>query len=289
VLTNNYCEEITNHSQKRVLLGVGVSATSHDELLQTCRRWVDQKRRNSGEEQAHCICFLSVHSIMTAYHDHDIRSLLNRVDIAATDGMPLVWALRSFGVENQQRVYGPDAMLKVCAQAAELGHPIFLYGGTEESLLSLSRDLHARFPRLEIVGAIAPPFRQLTKEEDERYIQQILTSGAEIVFVGIGMPKQEQWMANHRSRLPGAVILAVGAAFDFHAGRTKQAPLWMQRAGLEWLFRLMIEPRRLWRRYLLINPPFLLLWTLQLIKLLRYPVPERAQQRASGDHKEPSY
>ena len=220
---------------------------------------------------------------MTAYRDHDILSLLNRVDIAATDGMPLVWALRSFGVENQQRVYGPDAMLKVCAQAEKLGHRIFLYGGTQDSLLSLDRALHTQFPKLEIAGAIAPPFRQLTEEEDECYVRQILASGAEIVFIGIGMPKQEQWMENHRSRLPETVILAVGAAFDFHAGWTKQAPLWMQRAGLEWLFRLMIEPRRLWRRYILINPPFLLLWMLQLTKLLRYPVPEQVQQCASGE------
>jgi N-acetylglucosaminyldiphosphoundecaprenol N-acetyl-beta-D-mannosaminyltransferase len=274
VPTNNDCEKITNRSPKRDLLGVGVSAICYGELLQACRQWIGQKRYRSDAGQAHCVCFLSVHSIMTAYRDHSIRSLLNRVDIAATDGMPLVWALRSFGVKSQQRVYGPDAMLAVCAQAAELGHRIFLYGGTQESLLSLERALHARFPNLNIVGAIAPPFRRLTEKEDECYIQQILTSGAEIVFVGIGMPKQEQWMINHKSRLPGIVILAVGAAFDFHARRTKQAPLWMQKAGLEWFFRLIVEPRRLWRRYLLINPPFLLLWMLQLTKLLRYPVSE---------------
>jgi N-acetylglucosaminyldiphosphoundecaprenol N-acetyl-beta-D-mannosaminyltransferase len=207
---------------------------------------------------------------MTGVFDPDVRTALNSADIAATDGMPLAWALQSLGAKGQRRVYGPDLMLALCGQAARLGHRIFLYGGRNETLAILCSRLNARFPSLEIAGAYAPPFRPLTPNEDHACVKRILASDADIVFVGLGAPKQEQWMAEHRSRLPGIVMLGVGAAFDFHAGRVRQAPRWMQGYGLEWLFRLYVEPARLWRRYVLLNPLFLAMWALQTMGVLSY-------------------
>jgi exopolysaccharide biosynthesis WecB/TagA/CpsF family protein len=245
--------------KKRSVVGVGVSATSYGEVLTLCRRWIE-----NDDPNAHMIAHLNVHSVMTAAFDPALRSVLNAADIATPDGMPLAWALRSLGIRRQPRVYGPDLMLALCEQAAKLGHRIFLYGGRGEVLQILSRNLTARFPGLQIVDACAPPFRPLTIEEDHVIVRRIRDSEADIVFVGIGAPKQEQWMHSHKEKLPGVVMLGVGAAFDFHAGRIKQAPPWMQRAGLEWCFRFMMEPRRLWKRYML-NPLFLIMWLLQLI------------------------
>ncbi len=224
-----------------------------------CRRWIE-----TGDPSAHTIAHLNVHSVMTAAFDPALRAVLNAADIATPDGMPLAWALRSLGIRRQPRVYGPDLMLALCEQAARLGHRIFLYGGRGEVLQILSRNLTARFPGLQIADAYAPPFRPLTIEEDHAIVRRIRDSEADIVFVGIGAPKQEQWMHSHKETLPGVVMLGVGAAFDFHAGRVKQAPPWMQRSGLEWSFRLMMEPGRLWKRYML-NPLFLIMWLLQLI------------------------
>jgi N-acetylglucosaminyldiphosphoundecaprenol N-acetyl-beta-D-mannosaminyltransferase len=153
-------------------------------------------------------------------------------------------------------------MLTLCEQAASLGQSIFLYGGREGVLEVLQRNLTKRFPRLRIAGAYAPPFRPLTPEEDYLCVQRMLNSGAELVFIGIGTPKQDRWMFEHAGKLPGVVMLGVGAAFDFHAGQVRQAPAWMQRRGLEWFFRLLMEPRRLWKRYML-NPLFLLMWGLE--------------------------
>jgi len=207
---------------------------------------------------------------MTAVTDRGVRQVLNGADLATPDGMPLVWAMRSFGARAQQRVYGPSLMLALCRQAAEAGHRIFLYGGRPERLEELCQKLRERFPELQIVGSYAPPFRPLTAEEDRAVVQEILASGADLVFVGISSPKQDRWMAEHRTKLPGLVMFGVGAAFDFHAGRVKQAPSWMQRAGLEWLFRLLAEPTRLWKRYLLVTPWFLPLWALQKAGILKY-------------------
>ena len=215
------------------------------------------------------ICVTSVHGIMLARRDPRLRAILNQADIATPDGMPVVWALRSFGHAAQTRVYGPTLMLRLCTQAVRERHRIFLYGGRPETLYDLRRKLLDHFPGLSIVGAYSPPFRPLTSEEDENIVQAISESNADIVFVGISTPKQEQWMSQHHTRIPGAVMIGVGAAFDFHAGRVRQAPNWMQRHGLEWVFRLLMEPQRLWRRYLLQTPFFLPLWALQRAGLLR--------------------
>jgi len=242
---------------KHMLMGVGVSPTRYQEILSLCRYWI-QNPATHGRS----IAFLTVHSVMTAVFDPSYRAILNSVDISATDGVPLVWALRSFGFLKQERVYGPDLMLALCEQAARLGHQIFLYGGREEMLEVLQRNLTKRFTGLNIVDAYAPPFRPLTPEEDRACIGRIVDSGAKLVFVGIGTPKQDRWMCEHAAKLPGTIMLGVGAAFDWHAGRVRQAPAWMQRRGLEWFFRLLMEPRRLWKRYML-NPLFLVMWGLE--------------------------
>lgn len=256
---------------KQTIVGVNVSATSYDEVLGYCREWIEA--RPAVPPPAKYICVTSVHGVMTAHEDAGLQKIFNQADIATPDGMPLVWALRSFGYRAQQRVYGPTLMLRLCEQAAARGHRVFLYGGREETLPVLRARLLERFPRLCIAGEYSPPFRSLTVEEDERVTGMIRASQADLVFVGISTPKQEKWMFAHRSSLPGSVMLGVGAAFDFHAGRVRQAPEWVQRAGLEWLFRLTMEPARLWRRYLLTTPRFLPLWALQKAGVLRFAQP----------------
>jgi N-acetylglucosaminyldiphosphoundecaprenol N-acetyl-beta-D-mannosaminyltransferase len=252
---------------KEVVLGVGVSATSYDEVVDTCSKWTAEG--NGGKY----ICVTSVHGVVTAMFDPNLKQILNGADIVTPDGMPIVWALRSFGRKTQQRVYGPNLMLALCRQSAQSGAGVFLYGGRPEVLGALAERLAGRIPGLRIVGMYSPPFRPLTPEEDADITAKIQDSGASLVFVGISTPKQERWMAEHASRFPAAVMVGVGAAFDFHAGRVRQAPAWMQKAGLEWFFRLSMEPARLWKRYLLVTPLFLPMWALQKIGILRYSTP----------------
>jgi N-acetylglucosaminyldiphosphoundecaprenol N-acetyl-beta-D-mannosaminyltransferase len=256
--------------EKQAVLGVGISATHYDEVCGLAREWIQQARETHRVPgPGRYVCVTSVHGIMTARSDRAFRHILNEADVATPDGMPVVWAMRSFGRTQQSRVYGPTLMLKMCEQAATLGHRIFLYGARPDTLEKLRHKLVKRFPTLQIAGMYSPPFRLLTPEEDAVMTQRIRASGAALVLVGISTPKQENWMFAHRTTLPGVVMLGVGAAFDFHAGRISQAPPWMQRNGLEWLYRLLMEPRRLWRRYLLETPLFLPLWFLQLFGLLR--------------------
>lgn len=236
----------------RFILGMRVDATSYARATDQIVQW-------SRENQGRMVVAANVHVTMEAYDDPRFRAIINNADLVTPDGVPLVWALRALGVSGAERVYGPDLTLHVCAAAAEQGIPIALYGGTEASLADFVEVLQDRFPGIQIVGCIAPPFRPLTPEEDAAYTEQLVASGARILFVGIGCPKQEKWIADHLDRIP-AVMLGVGAAFDFHSGRVRQAPAWMQRMGLEWFFRLMMEPRRLWRRYAKHNPRFLLLF-----------------------------
>jgi len=168
------------------------------------------------------------------------------------------------------RVYGPDLMLALCEESKEKGYRHFFYGGAEGVADELAASLTERYPGLQVAGTYSPPFRPLTEDEDQQVVDLINRSGADIVWVGLGTPKQDFWVADHVGRLEAPVLLAVGAAFDFHSGRKRQAPRWMQRAGLEWLFRLLTEPRRLWYRYLVLNPLFIALVTLQLLGLRRY-------------------
>ncbi len=217
---------------------------------------------HAGENRT--VSLACVNNVMESYFHPEFRELMNSCDMVTSDGQPLAWALRLLGIEGATRVYGPDLTLWVCEAAAREGVPIGLYGGTPESLQSFVNFLQQRYPGIRVACRIAPPFRPLTTEEDAEYTRQIVDSGARILFVGIGCPKQETWMVQHRARIP-ATILSVGAAFDFHSGRVVQAPRWMMKIGLEWLFRLLVEPRRLWRRYIFRNPAFIALFTWQLL------------------------
>lgn len=202
------------------------------------------------------VCICNVHSVVTASQDGVFSSALASADMATPDGAPVAWMLRKQGHVRQERINGPDLMWRYCEDAAKRAEPMFLYGGSEETLALLQDRLLRAFPGLDIVGAISPPFRRLTSEEEEVNISAINSSGARVVWVSLGCPKQELWMASHRGKIK-AVMIGVGAAFDYHAGTIKRAPLWMQRNGLEWLYRLCSEPRRLWKRYCVTNTLFL--------------------------------
>jgi N-acetylglucosaminyldiphosphoundecaprenol N-acetyl-beta-D-mannosaminyltransferase len=243
----------------RFVLGMRVDATSYEDAARSVVRWADEGR-------AAYVCAATVHMTMEAFDSAAYRRAVNGADLVTPDGMPLVWALKGLGARNASQVRGTDLMAHVVRRAAREGVPIGLYGGTPESLETLIRVLRARYPGAQIVCWIAPPFRPLTSEEDETITQEIVASGARILFVGLGCPKQERWMAAHKGRIPAA-MLGVGAAFDFHAGRVRQAPHWMRTAGLEWAFRLLMEPRRLWKRYAKHNPRFVALFLLQILGL----------------------
>jgi N-acetylglucosaminyldiphosphoundecaprenol N-acetyl-beta-D-mannosaminyltransferase len=203
------------------------------------------------------LCVAATHTVMAAADDPRLRAAVRAADFTVPDGQPLVWALRLLGHQVGDRVYGPDLMDRACARAARTGQRFYLYGGRNPGALAqLARVLRLRHPGLQIVGGHAPPFRELTDAEEDAIAADIRRSGADVVWVGIGVPKQEKWMARMRPRVAAPVLVGVGAAFDFHAGLVPQAPGWMQRLGLEWVFRLAHEPRRLWRRYLRYNPRF---------------------------------
>jgi N-acetylglucosaminyldiphosphoundecaprenol N-acetyl-beta-D-mannosaminyltransferase len=249
---------MTTRLQQHGILGTRVDATSYEDATERIIRWAQAR-------ESRAVAAANVHVVMEGHDDPDFQTVLNTVDLVTPDGMPLVWTLRRLGLRDQTRVYGPNLTLCVCEAASKEKVPVGIYGGSPEALEALQRNYRERFPELQIAYAHSPPFRPLTSEEDEAVVQAINESGARIVFVGLGCPKQERWVAEHRGRVE-AVMMAVGAAFDFHSGRVKQAPRWMQRAGFEWLFRLLVEPRRLWRRYFKHNPRFLWLVLQQLLK-----------------------
>lgn len=231
------------------ILGVGVSAINMDMALDTIDQWITTR-------QGHYICVTGVHGVIESQSDDKLRRILNQAGLVTPDGMPLVWVSRLRHQRHVSRVYGPDLMAEVCAQSDSKGHRHFLYGGAAGVPERLAQELRRKIPSIQIVGTYSPPFRSLTPEEDEAIIQEINESEADIVWVGLSTPKQEYWMAAHAGRLNAPVLVGVGAAFDFLAGLKTQAPRWMQRSGLEWLFRLVTEPRRLWRRYFKIVPLF---------------------------------
>jgi len=207
---------------------------------------------------------------MESQRDEELRRIHNRAGLVTPDGMPLVWLSRLQSFHHVERVYGPDLMLALCERSVAKGYRHFFYGGAEGVPEQLASVLQKRFPGLQVAGTFSPPFRPLTADEDDRIVQMINAAAPDIVWVGLSTPKQERWMAGHRERLTAPVLIGVGAAFDFLTGRKPQAPRWMQRAGLEWLFRLLTEPRRLWRRYLINNPLFVALVVLQALGVRRY-------------------
>jgi N-acetylglucosaminyldiphosphoundecaprenol N-acetyl-beta-D-mannosaminyltransferase len=214
------------------------------------------------------ICLANVHMLMEAHDSPDFARIVNDADLVLPDGMPLVWMMRLKGARNQQRVYGPTFMLYVLDLAARENIPVGFYGGAPQVLDLLVERMKERYNGLNVAYSYSPPFRELNRQETDEIADAINQTGARILFVGLGCPKQEIWMAEHRGKIR-AVMLGVGAAFDFHAGVKSQAPSWMQPLGLEWLFRLLTEPRRLWRRYLHHNPRFVFLAIADLLGFYR--------------------
>ncbi|MES2537315.1 MAG: WecB/TagA/CpsF family glycosyltransferase [Pseudomonadota bacterium] len=210
------------------------------------------------------VCICNVHSVVTTTGDPAFRNVINGADMATPDGAPIAWALRRFGFAAQERINGPDLMWRYLEQAERLGQQPFFYGSSHDTLRKLRDAVAWRFPRLQVAGTCSPPFRPLSASEDEAQVEMINQSGAHVVFVGLGCPKQETWMAAHRGRIH-AVMIGVGAAFDYHAGTLKRAPLWWQRHGLEWLYRLGSDPRRLLRRYMVTNTLFIIGFSRQLV------------------------
>lgn len=232
------------------LLNTHIDAITWPDALALIGQWAHERKSSY-------VCISNVHVLMSAAADEDFRRVINEADLATPDGMPLAWSLRARGFARQERINGPDLMWKYCERAAANGSRIYLYGSTPLTLQRLSARLRKAFPALKIAGIYSPPFRALTPEEDAKIVADINRSGAGVVFVGLGCPKQELWMAAHRGAID-AVMIGVGAAFDYHAGTLRRAPLWMQRRGLEWLHRLASDPRRLWRRYVVTNTLFVL-------------------------------
>lgn len=241
------------------ILGTKIAVSSYAETAATCVQWAKR-----GESRT--VVFANVHVVMEANDNAVLASRLHNTDMVNPDGVPLVWALKAVGERRASRVYGPDATLVILREAEKAGIPVGFYGGSEEALNKLIASVKARFPDLQIVFTMSPPFRAMSAEEDDAVVQQIVASGARMLFVGLGCPKQEHWVAEHRGRIP-AVLLAVGAAFDFIAGTKPQAPRWMMKAGLEWIFRLATEPRRLAGRYFKNNPRFILLFAQQWLRV----------------------
>lgn len=228
-----------------------VDVVGWDESIRRIESW-------GAARESRYVCFSNVHSVVTAVFDAKFNHVLANADMCTADGAPVAWMLRELGAKRQPRLNGPDLMWRYFAVAAERGSKVYFYGATPETLKLLKARTEAAFPGLQVVGTHAPPFRPISAREDEVDVERINASGANVVFVGLGCPKQEAWMAEHKGRV-NAVMIGVGAAFDFHAGERARAPLWMQNSGLEWVHRLAQEPRRLWRRYLFTNLPFLVM------------------------------
>jgi len=255
-LDNN--ETHQNFQAHEMILGVKVNPTSYQETVQSVIVWAEASQSRS-------VCATSVHGLMIAYDNPAFRTVLNAADLITPDGMPLVWTLRLNGHKNQTRVYGPTLMEKILPKAAEKEIPVGLLGSTPRVIEKLQKKFLHKYPHIKIAYALSPPFRAFSIEENENMVQEIIRSGARILFVGLGCPKQELWMHVNKGKI-NAVMVGVGAAFDFIAGEKQQAPDWMQNKGLEWFYRLLKEPKRLWSRYFSIVPRFLFLMSREFLK-----------------------
>ena len=263
------------------VLGVQVSAVTMDHTLEVLDHWI-----TAGQQRY--VCVTGVHGVMESRRDETLRQIHNGAGLVTPDGMPLVWWSRATGQRHTERVYGPDLLLSCCQRSMTTGYRHFFYGGGDGVADRLVQRLTRRFPGLEVAGAYTPPFRPLTHQEDEDVVNRINDAAPDIVWVGLSTPKQEYWMAQHVGRLQAPVLVGIGAAFDFHAGLKRQAPRWMQRSGLEWLFRLSSEPRRLGRRYLVNNPAFIWLalqevWRAAAPAARVAPVPMPSAARREGE------
>ncbi len=236
----------------REILGIPIAMTDYDGAMAVMDGMI--ARRDTGY-----VCAVAVHAVMVAQHDAEMRAALQGSSLTVPDGMPLTWAANALGEKLDNRVYGPELMQRYSRRCAERGHRVWLYGGRDQgSLAQLALNMRRDYPGIQIVGGYSPPFRPMTEAEEDDLVRAVRRDRPDVLWVGIGVPKQEKWMARMRERLDVPVMAAVGAAFDFHAGRISQAPPWMQERGLEWTYRIAQEPRRLLPRYLYYNPAFLL-------------------------------
>lgn len=257
------------------ILGVGVSVVSMPRAVETISDWI-----RSGHKTY--VCVANTHLVTECQRDSQLKRIHNQAGMVTPDGMPLVWISHLSGHKQVQRVYGPDLLLAMCKAGLSCGLGHYFYGGAPGVCELLAARLRTQFPDLRIVGTHSPPFRQLSDAELEQDLDRINASNADIVWVGLGAPKQEQWMATHRDHLTASVLIGVGAAFDFHAGVKKQAPRWMQRHGLEWLFRLACEPRRLWKRYAINNSLFAFYTMMEWLRICDFREPsEMAAERGN--------
>jgi N-acetylglucosaminyldiphosphoundecaprenol N-acetyl-beta-D-mannosaminyltransferase len=250
------------------VLGVGISTMTPQMALDIIAGWIDRRERNY-------VCVTGVHGVMESQRDAALLAIHNSSGLTVPDGMPMVWSGQRAGASWMRRVYGPDLMRAACEVGAARGWRMFLYGATEEVLDRLSAHLLTAYPDLQVVGRISPPFRPLGEQERLDFADQINRAQPDIVWVGLSTPKQERWMDQNREILDAPVLIGVGAAFDLVSGAKRQAPGWLQRAGLEWAFRLATEPRRLWKRYAKSNPAFVL-------AVARRPPRLRPDSAASG-------
>ena len=242
----------------REILGLPIAMTDYSEAMNVMDGMV--ARREPG-----WLCAVAVHAVMVAQSDAEMRGALVDATLTVPDGMPLVWAANMLGEDLPNRVYGPELMERYSRRCTEAGHRVWLYGGRDQgSLVQLALSMRRQHPGIQIVGGYSPPFRDLTEEEEDALAAQINAARPDVLWVGVGVPKQEKWMARMRDRLEVPVMCGVGAAFDFHAGRISQAPRWMQERGLEWTYRIVQEPRRLLPRYVYYNPRFLAAFARQM-------------------------
>ena len=249
------------------LLGIRVDAVQIDDVVRQMEAWIQNR------ESGHFIAVTGMHGVTEAQHDPEFAEILNSASLVVPDGYPLVLLGRWRGFPLKRRVYGPELLETFCAAATHKSYRHFFYGGAPNVASDLAQIFAQRYPNLQVAGTYCPPFRPLSAEEDQELIQLIEQSNPDVLWVGLSTPKQEHWMSEHRNKLRVPVMVGVGAAFDFHTGRVAQAPKWMREHGLEWLFRLAREPRRLWRRYLLFGSQFVWLVLLELLGLRKFPRP----------------
>jgi len=259
-----------NQNRARVV-SLGVNVCNHDSVIEKVSGLIEQG--NGGY-----VCFSTVHMVMESYDDSVYGAKINDADLIIPDGMPLVWMQKLQGITNAARVRANDLMIMLCDFAEKNNLKVGFYGGTQNVIDEITKRAAKDFPKLQIAYAFSPPFRALTEAEDAEVVKNIEKAGVQILFVGLGCPKQENWMARHKNKT-SAVMLGVGASFDFYAGNIKESPRWLGNLGLEWFYRLLQEPKRLWRRYLILNPRFMWLATMQLLGLKRFSLIETKGDR----------
>lgn len=246
------------------VLGVKIAALQISDVIRQMQTWISQR------DGSHFIAVVNVHMVMEAQHDPSFRKVLETAALRVPDGMPLIWVGRLRGHQLQRRVCGPDLLVDFCQQTQEMGYRHFFYGGEPGVPEKLAEKLKKQFPGLNVVGSYSPPFRLPTTAEDACQVEMIRLAAPDVLWVGLGCPKQERWISEHRDRLGVPVLVGVGQAFDIHSGRSKRAPSWLREHGLEWVYRLAVEPRRLWRRYLVYNSQFIAFESLEILGLKRF-------------------